>query len=492
MSSASTLEHRIQILKTRLIDIGQVFAEIGKGFWRKDPALFRFLIGSTSLALSILLCIDVWIFKRIGLWWIYPADGWVFRLYASAVVWAPVLAYGMWQRNSKKKFIRNLKEVFDLVGLKNAIGSYPNFLELEPLSGGTMKLKVTNGAFSLKEWQNRKERLESSLRVFIDEIKHLTERGIVEITFSYDPMPSIVSIENIFAYRQYRYFIGRDRTKSYDGDFSESPHLLVAGESGGGKSTFMRQLITTVKINQPEAEFHLIDLKGGVEFGHFEKFPGMKIVAEMGSVAAALKTITGNIKVRSQALKERRLTKIEDFFVSDEFRKLDQKGREKHTLGRRVFVVIDECAEVFLFGLGHDAAQTREIRASVSTIARLGRFVGVHVILGTQRPDKKAIDPQVKTNLSTVISFRIQDLGGSLAVLGTGSATDLPQLPGRAILRKGADEHEIQTPYLDFGAAMKYLEDKFKDRLSDSPPEETKLLYEKVPCDGPVKPDIVE
>jgi S-DNA-T family DNA segregation ATPase FtsK/SpoIIIE len=98
----------------------------------------------------------------------------------------------------------------------------------------------------------------------------------------------------------------------------------------------------------------------------------------------------------------------------------------------------------------------------MSTIARLGRFVGVHVILGTQRPDKQAVDPQVKTNMTSTICFRIHDHGGSLAVLGTGRATDLPKLPGRAILRTGADELEIQTPLLEFGEAMKLLEEKFK------------------------------
>jgi S-DNA-T family DNA segregation ATPase FtsK/SpoIIIE len=129
-------------------------------------------------------------------------------------------------------------------------------------------------------------------------------------------------------------------------------------------------------------------------------------------------------------------------------------------------VVIDECAEIFLFGLGHEASHTRAIRGAMSSITRLGRFVGVHVVLGTQRPDKQAVDPQVKTNLPSTVCFRIHDHGGSLAVLGTGRATDLPKLPGRAILKTGADEQEIQTPLLEFGEAMKLLEEKFKDSIS--------------------------
>jgi S-DNA-T family DNA segregation ATPase FtsK/SpoIIIE len=457
-----TLDQRLDTLRFKLWNLWQIAVEIWKGFARQDEALFQCLIVGLTAGVMILCQLDVWLFKHTNIWRFYPRDGWMFRVYVLTAIWLPVLGFGVWVRNDKKKFAQKLKEVFDLVGLKNAIGSYPHFLSLEPITGGTMKLRLTNGAFPLGEWQKRKERLEANMRVFIDEIKQVPDKGIIEMTFSYEPMPTKVTIENIRGFRDYKFLIGRDRMKSYTGDFSTSPHLLAAGETGGGKSAFMRQLITTIKLNQPEAEFHLVDLKGGVEFGHFESFPGMKVISEVSSVAAALKTITGNLKLRSQALKDRRLTKIEEFFATDEFRKLSPEARTSHILGRRVFVVVDECAEIFLFGLGHDASHTREIRGCMSTIARLGRFVGVHVILGTQRPDKQAVDPQVKTNMTSTICFRIHDHGGSLAVLGTGRATDLPKLPGRAILRTGADELEIQTPLLEFGEAMKLLEEKFK------------------------------
>ena len=467
MSHSLETSQRFDILRVRLWEFVQVFTEIQKGFVREDKVLFRFMVSSLFIALTIFTHRDVWLFETFQIFKWYPADGWLFRLAASFVIWSPFLFYGAWVRQQKKAFAKKLKEVFDLVGLKNAIGTYPNFLSLEPISGGTMKLRMTNGAFTLDEWQRKKDRLEANMRVFIDDIKQVTERGIIEMTFSFDPMPAKVTIENIFGFRDYQYLIGRDRMKNYVGNFSESPHLLIAGETGGGKSAFMRQLITTIKLNQPEAEFHLVDLKGGVEFGHFDKFPGMHVISEVSGVAGILKTISGLMKLRAQAIKDRKLTKIEEFFKSNEFIRLDPGDRANHVLGRRIFVVVDECAEIFLFGLGHDASQTRSIRGAMSTIARLGRFVGVHVILGTQRPDKQAVDPQVKSNLTSTICFRIHDLGGSLAVLGNGRATDLPKLPGRGLLKSGGDEQEVQTPFLDFGDAMKLLEEKFKDTLAE-------------------------
>jgi hypothetical protein len=466
MSAQPTFDQRLEMFRIRLWNLGQVFTELWKGFTRQDPTLFRCMMIGLVAAVAILLQIDVWTFKHTNLWRFYPPDGWWFRIYILFVIWMPILGFGIWVRNDKKKFTIKLKEVFDLVGLKNAIGTYPNFLSLEPISGGTMKLRLTNGAFSLKEWQNRKDRLEANMRVFIDEIKQVPERGIIEMTFSYEPMPTKVTIENIRGFRDYTFLIGRDRAKTYIGSFVDNPHFLVGGESGGGKSAFLRQLITTVKVNQPESEFYLLDFKGGVEFWQFEKLPGMKVISDIAKAARALREIAGNIEIRTKKLREQNLTDIKYFFESDQFKRMTTEEKRNHSLGRRIFIVVDECAEIFLFGLGHPPEHTRELRAAMSRITRLGRSVGIHAVIATQRPDKNAVDPQVKTNLPTTVCYRINDIGGSLAVLGNGRATDLPNFPGRAVLKTGSVEVEIQTPFLDPKESVHILEQAFSLNLA--------------------------
>lgn len=491
MSKVVALDSRIEVLRLRFFEVGQVFKELYLGFQRQDEKLLKFILVSNFFAFAILMKWDVLLFKRLNLWHFYPPDGVLFRFYVAMMTLIPILCFGVWVRNSKKVFSKSLKRVFDLVGLRNAIGSYPNFLSLEVLSGGTMKLLTTNGGFTLDEWQSKKERLEANLKIYIDELRQVKEKGFIETTFSYDPMPAKVTIENIWGYRSYRFLFGRDRTKNYLGNFSESPHLLVAGETGKGKSAFLRQLVTTIKLNQPEAIFHLVDLKGGVEFGHFDRIPGMKVISEVSSVAKTLRSIVGSLKVRTQALKERKLSKIEEFFDSHEFKEMTQEKKKEHVLGQRVFVVVDECAEIFLFGLGHAASDTREIRGLMSRLARLGRACGVHLILGTQRPDKNAVDPQVKSNMTTTVAFRISDHGGSLAILGTGRATDLPHhLPGRAILKQGSEEFEIQTPFLDINESIKLLEKKFK--LETKIDEDPTLKDQKGSDETIKKPDTVE
>ena len=466
----SAIDARIENAKRAAMNVAQVFIEIWKGLVRDDPVLFRLCLLGSALGLVVITGVDFWLLKSVDKLRLYPPDGWIWHAYAAGVTILPMLAFGAGQSAKQRKFARGLKDVFDVVGLRNAIGRYPNFISLEMLSGGTQRLRLTSGGFSLNEWKSKQASLGTNLRVFIDEIRDHTDRGIVELTFSFDPMPDRVSVENIKSYREYSFMIGRDRTRSYIGSFAESPHLLVAGESGGGKSSFLRQMIVSLKVNQPEAEFHLVDLKEGIDIAPLSGFLGMHAYQDSKATAKMLIDILTVLQRRLSSLKALRLNDIGQYFATSEYKQKSIEERRRHDLGRRIFVVVDECAELLLFGSGKDGALTREIRSALSRIARLGRAAGVHLVLGTQRPDKSAVDPQVKSNLTTIVCFRLNDIGGSLAVLGTGRANDLPKIKGRAILQQGADEIEIQTPFLDFKSAQDELKSSFGEPADSEKP----------------------
>ena len=112
-------------------------------------------------------------------------------------------------------------------------------------------------------------------------------------------------------------------------------------------------------------------------------------------------------------------------------------------------MVIDEIAELFLAGAGRNVKDIQTARATVSKLARQGRAVGIHLILGTQRPDARALDTQIKANLPGKVCFQMADVASSMVVLGNGRARNLPGIPGRAIWQRGLKMFEMQTPYLD-------------------------------------------
>ena len=91
-------------------------------------------------------------------------------------------------------------------------------------------------------------------------------------------------------------------------------------------------------------------------------------------------------------------------------------------------------------------------------IARQGRAAGINLVIATQRPDSRSLDPQVKANLSGALCFPMQNDSSSITVLGNGRATDIPLIPGRAIWKEGPVMTEVQTPYLSIEEADQLLE----------------------------------
>ena len=102
--------------------------------------------------------------------------------------------------------------------------------------------------------------------------------------------------------------------------------------------------------------------------------------------------------------------------------------------------------QVFAWFTGNDVQKTRAI---LSQVTRQGRALGVHAILATQRPDARALDTQVKANLSGIICYQLPNDASSIIVLGNGRATDITNNRGRAILKRGPDLIEMQTPILN-------------------------------------------
>jgi DNA segregation ATPase FtsK/SpoIIIE-like protein len=163
------------------------------------------------------------------------------------------------------------------------------------------------------------------------------------------------------------------------------------------------------------------------------------------------------IESRLQFLSSHGFKDIEAYHQSPAFRKKTPEERKADNCGGRYFIIIDEFAEVISHGGELSGEQVRSVRDGLSKIARQGRAAGVHLVLATQRPDRHVVDAQIKSNMTSTVCFRINDLGGSLAVLGSKSASELPNVKGRAIYSRGHEEIEVQTPFLEPSHALEML-----------------------------------
>lgn len=138
-------------------------------------------------------------------------------------------------------------------------------------------------------------------------------------------------------------------------------------------------------------------------------------------------------------------------------------------------MLVDEAADLFLASAAVTAKQAAECRAILSAIARKGRALGVHLVLGTQRPDVKSLDPQIKANLTSVVCFQMKNNASSMTVLDSGRASHLPEIPGRAIWKKGNKMMELQTPHL----TPAEVEVMLVDHLKTGPERENKIKDSK-------------
>jgi len=217
-----------------------------------------------------------------------------------------------------------------------------------------------------------------------------------------------------------------------DGDFAidlkaDGPHGLVAGTTGAGKSEFLQTLVVSLAIgNRPDSlNFVLVDYKGASAFADCERLPhtvGMVTNLDNRETERALTSLDAELKRRELVLKELGARDVDDAWERD------AEFSARNGLARLV-IVIDEFAE-----LVHELP---DFVTGLIRIARVGRSLGVHLILATQRP-AGVVSAEMQANVGLRVGLRMVDKADSSEVLGSPeSAFISPTTPGRGYVRRG-------------------------------------------------------
>lgn len=433
--------------------------EIAYGL-RTNSINWMWCLGVGALLSSVIaLRLDITVFAMLHMGWLLPPSGMLTHLVYSIILsLSGFYLWGIWQTALYFRVIKRLTIVFQTAGLKNAMGKLPGFVFDKPLDEATRKMRLTRANLTLAQFQGAKESLESALQVYIDEIVENRERGTVDITYATLAMPKEVKILDFKSMGRRKFLIGETRAKKLYFDFDETPHLLVGGQSGGGKSTFLRQLITTLYLNNSNYRFSLVDLKGGLEFQIFE---GLKRVQTIPSTKGALDILSrleNELSRRMEIFKKAEVKDISAYMekAQSERAKLEGEFFSVKPIFRHI-VVIDEAAELFLAGEKSKANLAQQAKGHCIKIAAQGRAVGIHLVVATQRPDVRAVDGQIKANLSGALSFQMPNHASSMTILDNTRAAHLPKIPGRAIWKSGLDMFELQTPFVSVEEVNKAL-----------------------------------
>lgn len=426
------------------------FVEIKNGISKGTIPYLECGLWALTMSLLTYFNIDIWLSKKLNVHFLYPYNH--SYIYWTAKISFLLLGFMVWGIKESVKLNRllsSLTNIFTEAGLKTTLGRIPSFIADRPIDGGVREMVLSMNGIPLNSFKQAKEKLETDVFGFIEEIKENRTKGLIKIKYSEKDIPKLITLDSPYGFKSYNFIVGNTRIGQKLSSLKDTPHLLIAGTSNSGKSTYLKQFISTLYLNNSACEFTLIDLKNGLESIQFHDLPRVHVIIRPVEAVARLAKIQGTIYKRAQFLVEHNCHKIEEFFTLDtEKKKWNSDFKSDRDLGRHV-IIVDEAAELFLVGAELNAEGASKARRIVAQIAAQGRAVGVHVVVSTQRPDVKVIDGTIKTNLQGRLCFHMPDNASSMTILDSVRAADLPDIKGRAIWRDGAEMCEVQVPLLD-------------------------------------------
>ena len=227
-------------------------------------------------------------------------------------------------------------------------------------------------------------------------------------------------------------------------EINSTPHLLVAGSTGSGKSVCINCIIASILMRSKpdQVKLVLVDPKK-VEFSMYNGIPHLlsPVVTDAKKASIALKNIVHEMERRYELLEHTKNKNITAY----------NKYCETHTEYQKlpyIVVIIDELADLMLVA-------AKEVEDSIMRITQMARAAGIHLIVATQRPSTDIITGVVKANIPSRISFAVSsqidsrtilDMGGAEKLLGKGDMLFLPMGESIPMRVQGAyvSEEELQ------------------------------------------------
>ena len=350
----------------------------------------------------------------------------------------------MVEQNDNQKRIKKTLEDFgiNIISIKATVGPTITLYEVIPDKG-----------VRISKIRNLEDDIALSLSALgIRIIAPMPGKGTIGIEVP-NKNPQIVSMESVISSRKFvesKYelpiVLGRTITNEvFMFDLTKTPHLLVAGATGQGKSVGLNAIIASLlyKKHPSELKFVLVDPKM-VEFNIYEdverhylaKLPDMEnaIITDFNNVIDTLKSLCKEMDNRYDLLMKAHVRNISEYNTKFISRHLNpEKG---HKYMPYIVVVIDEFGDLIM-------TAGKEIEMPIARIAQKARAVGIHMIIATQRPSTNIITGTIKANFPARVGFKVSSMIDSRTILDSPGANKLVGR-GDLLFSQGNDTTRVQ------------------------------------------------
>ena len=367
----------------------------------------------------------------------------------------------------KIDFLKNLSELdrnigYSLIVLESALNKLPskclNFINLAEGKSGILK-----NSFDKQEIVDFIPEINYSINMMevmkvLSNIPIEIEQGASQLpeAITFMDMEKIGKVEQLNVLNRWK---SNDSTKSLKAEIGvdeegnllcldlhekyHGPHGLIAGMTGSGKSEFIITYILSMCINySPEdVSFVLIDYKGGgLAFAFENKTTGVVLPHLAGTITnldksemnRTLTSIDSEVKRRQAEFNKARDKMGESTIDIYKYQRFYHEGKLDKPIPH-LFIISDEFAEL--------KSQQPDFMDNLISIARIGRSLGVHLILATQKPSG-VVNEQIWSNSKFKVCLKVQDEVDSREMLKRGDAASLKQT-GRFYLQVGFDEYFV-------------------------------------------------